>query len=199
MTSIARLALSALRGIAAFLLLTGSLLFVSAQQHPNGGYASHCIITGASLHDSHWLGCNCLNDDVAIFGYNYTWLDLNFCVGNRNGALESYDSGNYTTTCRNCRIYNNFHTIFLNCLCPDMAHVLRNSTLDLSKCHHPSGNLWSFETGSRFLPFQRQTLPCTTWMDVRVAITTWVISHGMAPLLRRQTTVCCQTHCFDYL
>ncbi|KAK1778834.1 hypothetical protein QBC45DRAFT_150446 [Copromyces sp. CBS 386.78] len=133
MASIIRLASSALRGIITLTLLTSSFLSADVSaQHPTGGYASHCIITGASLHEGHWLGCNCLNDDVAIFGYNYTWLDLNFCVGNRNGALESYDSGNYTTTCRNCRIFNNFRTIFLNCLCPDMAHVLHNSTLDLN-------------------------------------------------------------------
>ncbi|KAK3397716.1 hypothetical protein B0T20DRAFT_229672 [Sordaria brevicollis] len=132
MIDTARLASSALRGITLFALMTSSLLSVSAQQHPNGGYASNCIFTGATLRQEHWLGCECLNDDVAIFGYNYTWLDLNFCVGNRNGTLESYDSGNYTKTCRNCRIYNNLRTIYLNCLCPDMAHELRNSSLDLN-------------------------------------------------------------------
>ncbi|KAJ4417461.1 hypothetical protein N0V85_001848 [Neurospora sp. IMI 360204] len=92
MTSITRLASSALRGITVLTLLTSRFMSVSAQQHPNGGFAKNCIFTGASLRDGHWLGCNCLNDDVAIFGYNYTWLDLNFCVGNRNGTLESYDT-----------------------------------------------------------------------------------------------------------
>ncbi|KAK3496620.1 uncharacterized protein B0T23DRAFT_59871 [Neurospora hispaniola] len=132
MARITHLASSAVRGITTLTLLTGGFFSVFAQKQPNGGYAIDCIFTGASLREGHWLGCNCLNDDVAILGYNYTWLDLNFCLGNRNGTLESYDTGNYTTTCRDCRILNNYRTIFLNCLCPDMAHVLHNTTLDLN-------------------------------------------------------------------
>jgi len=38
-----------------------------------GGFASQCAITGASLINGRVLGLHCLNNDVAVFGYNYTW------------------------------------------------------------------------------------------------------------------------------
>jgi hypothetical protein len=44
-------------------------------QITNGGFASFCAFTGAILVDGHLLGMYCENNDIAIFGYNYTWYE----------------------------------------------------------------------------------------------------------------------------
>ena len=79
----------------------------TGSQVTSGGFASFCAFTGAILVDGHLLGMYCENNDIAIFGYNYTWyeqsladigqkqaltwdlrIDLDYCIGNYIGMLR---------------------------------------------------------------------------------------------------------------
>ncbi|KAK4188357.1 hypothetical protein QBC35DRAFT_205962 [Podospora australis] len=97
----------------------------------DGGFVHDCAYAGASLTDNHWLGMYCLNDNVTTWGYNYTWLDLDGCIGNNAGQLFVIENGSYSGTCTNCTIAHDT-TLNLTCSCWDTTghHII--STLDLN-------------------------------------------------------------------
>ncbi|KAK4242324.1 hypothetical protein C8A03DRAFT_11419 [Achaetomium macrosporum] len=97
-------------------------------------FAEYCAVGGANLTDQHWLGLYCRNHMVEIFGYNWTWIDLDFCVGNNGGQLATMDNGNYSTSCNNCNATHDFEkkTLFLSCACPNDAQDYIMSSLDLN-------------------------------------------------------------------
>ncbi|KAK4648701.1 uncharacterized protein QC761_112530 [Podospora bellae-mahoneyi] len=97
-----------------------------------GGFTHDCAYAGANLTDKHhWIGVYCLNDDVDIYGFNYSMLDLDHCAGNNAGQLVVYENGNYSGSCENCTFIHD-KSLHLSCLCWDMNGGHTNSTLDLN-------------------------------------------------------------------
>ncbi|KAK4232216.1 hypothetical protein QBC38DRAFT_505955 [Podospora fimiseda] len=102
----------------------------SAVVNQRGGFIELCAYQGVNLTD-HFLGMYCLNDHTEIFGFNYTWINLDYCVGNNGGQLVSWENGNYSGTCTNCTIKVNV-TVDLTCSCWDTNNKHVVSTLDLN-------------------------------------------------------------------
>ncbi|KAJ4394182.1 hypothetical protein N0V93_003399 [Gnomoniopsis smithogilvyi] len=50
------------------------------------------------------LGVYCNTDDLDDFAYDWTFIDLNLCIGNNNGSLASSPEGNFSDTCEGCNI-----------------------------------------------------------------------------------------------
>ncbi|KAL2130215.1 hypothetical protein VTI74DRAFT_6733 [Chaetomium olivicolor] len=92
----------------------------------------YCAYTGANLTGDHWLGLYCRNDLTAVFGYNYSWIDLDLCVGNSGGQLIPYDSGNYSQSCLNCDLSHEQKTLILTCHCDKIPSGRMTSSLDLN-------------------------------------------------------------------
>ncbi|KAK0730532.1 hypothetical protein B0H67DRAFT_476245 [Lasiosphaeris hirsuta] len=103
---------------------------VSVFSWSGGGFASFCAYPGANL-TGQWLGVFCQNDNSAIFGYNYSWLNLDLCVGNNAGQLANFEYGNYSASCRDCSIVSS-HSLYLVCSCTNMQGQLQNSSVDLN-------------------------------------------------------------------
>ncbi|KAK0618589.1 hypothetical protein B0T17DRAFT_496277 [Bombardia bombarda] len=103
-----------------------------------GGFVDRCAYQGANLTDGHWLGIYCRNKDTQIFGYNYTWIDLDYCLGNSAGNLISYSKGNFSGSCNNCTIAHDDSTLAMSCVCLDTNKQYRKSTLDLNTTIHDS-------------------------------------------------------------
>ncbi|KAK3301164.1 uncharacterized protein B0H64DRAFT_449816 [Chaetomium fimeti] len=101
-------------------------------------FVGYCAFVGANLTGDHWLGAFCRNNMTSVFGYNYTWIDLDLCVGNNGSQLVPYDNGNYSTSCTDCSTSAKpKETIILTCSCQDLNRHFFNSSLDLS-----NGPLW---------------------------------------------------------
>ncbi|KAK4154034.1 hypothetical protein C8A00DRAFT_33210 [Chaetomidium leptoderma] len=94
-------------------------------------FVEFCAYAGANLTDGHWLGAYCRNNMIDEFGYNYTWVDLDFCVGNNGGQLIAYKSGNYSTSCTKCAINHETKTLMLTCDCEHPDKEYSTSSLDL--------------------------------------------------------------------
>ncbi|KAK4128246.1 Cyanovirin-N, partial [Parathielavia appendiculata] len=95
-------------------------------------FVDYCAYRGVNLTGDHWLGAFCRNDMTAIFGYNYSWIDLDYCVGNNGGQLIPYENGNYSTSCTNCGIDFEMETLVLSCKCIDPDENEATSSLDLN-------------------------------------------------------------------
>ncbi|KAK4162530.1 hypothetical protein QBC43DRAFT_345858 [Cladorrhinum sp. PSN259] len=95
-----------------------------------GGFIEFCAYQGANL-TAHSLSMYCQNNNTEIFGYNYTYIDLDFCVGNNGGQLVSWENGSYSGTCTNCTIAIH-ETVDLTCSCWDTNNQHVVSTLDLN-------------------------------------------------------------------
>ncbi|KAK1768399.1 hypothetical protein QBC33DRAFT_568751 [Phialemonium atrogriseum] len=105
--------------------------FVTPQSScPDGGFITTCIYPGYNFTDSN-LGMYCLNNQVDLFAYNWTSLDLNLCVANNGGTLIAWDSGAYADSCSNCSVTKT-STLYLTCDCEDMGGSQIASTLDLN-------------------------------------------------------------------
>ncbi|KAK4457898.1 hypothetical protein QBC42DRAFT_187408 [Cladorrhinum samala] len=116
--------------IIAVILVAFALGFTVSGADQRGGFVDLCAFTGANLTD-HFLGLYCLNDATEVFSYNYTWINLDYCVGNNAGTLVSYENGAYSGTCTNCTIAHDA-TLELTCSCWDMDNHHVTSTLDLN-------------------------------------------------------------------
>ncbi len=66
-------------GIITYLVALAALFLLQALSQTNTtsgeGFVSFCAYPGANLTDGRWLGLYCLNNDIEIWGYNYTWYD----------------------------------------------------------------------------------------------------------------------------
>ncbi|AEO65824.1 uncharacterized protein THITE_152679 [Thermothielavioides terrestris NRRL 8126] len=110
----------------------------SANPPLNGTFADVCGYGGGRLTEGRWLGAYCRNNQVEVYNYTYTWIDLNLCVANNDGQLIAYNNGNYTSSCGNCTVFVQSKTLFLNCICWNSAKHYTNSSLDLSNYQPPS-------------------------------------------------------------
>ncbi|KAK3945271.1 hypothetical protein QBC46DRAFT_114677 [Diplogelasinospora grovesii] len=108
------------------------LLAIGGNSVKNGGLVNSCAYAGANLTGNHWLGIYCLNNDTAIWGYNYTWINLDNCLANNGGQLISYENGSYSGTCSGCAISHDNTTLHLSCLCWDTNNRQQNSSIDLN-------------------------------------------------------------------
>ncbi len=71
------------RLLAALTLAAAALAPAAAAQLDLAG---SCNVQTAQLAHS-WLGLYCNNLNTASYGYNWTWIDLDWCVANRGGQL----------------------------------------------------------------------------------------------------------------
>ncbi|KAJ6622063.1 hypothetical protein B0H10DRAFT_2344469 [Mycena sp. CBHHK59/15] len=76
---------------------------------PTGGFSRSC--TGAFLVGPSSLGANCRDGGNTT---SYVAVDLNNCVGNRDGSLRSGCVRNYSRSCTGCSLSNNS---VLSCTC----------------------------------------------------------------------------------
>ena len=58
--------------VGAFLSLLGVLATFVEAWGPGGDLVDSCAYNGSTFRDGHLLGAYCLNDQTAIFGYNFT-------------------------------------------------------------------------------------------------------------------------------
>ncbi|KAK3394834.1 hypothetical protein B0H63DRAFT_533150 [Podospora didyma] len=99
---------------------------------PGGDLVDACAYNGSTFTDGYLLGAYCLNDQTAIFGYNYTIIDLNLCVGNDDGTLVGLENGSYSEGCSNCTTANRDQSLYLICACLDINGQQHSSSIDLN-------------------------------------------------------------------
>ncbi|OIW35258.1 hypothetical protein CONLIGDRAFT_627315 [Coniochaeta ligniaria NRRL 30616] len=85
----------------------------------DGHFIGSCAYPGLRFVD-HALGMYCLNDNTAVFGYNWTWLDLDKCLTNNDGKLTPSSIGDYSSSCFNCNV-SYISGVHLTCDCWNMA------------------------------------------------------------------------------
>ncbi|KAK3996466.1 hypothetical protein QBC44DRAFT_304425 [Cladorrhinum sp. PSN332] len=112
------------------ILIAMLAITTSAVVDQKGGFIKLCAYQGANL-TGQFLGMYCRNDHTEIFGYNYTWIDLDYCVGNNGGQLVGWENGTFSGTCTNCTVAAANETLDLTCSCwgTNNKHVV--SSLDL--------------------------------------------------------------------
>ncbi|EPE07847.1 hypothetical protein F503_00569 [Ophiostoma piceae UAMH 11346] len=112
-----------------------------------------CNVQTAQLSSSHWLGMYCSNANVASFAYNWTWIDLDWCLANRAGHLAGRRNGKFHASCTRCSThlrptrlpspsepgsesaeasFTDGHTLDLQCACLDAQGRGVSTAIDLN-------------------------------------------------------------------
>ncbi|KAB5580542.1 hypothetical protein GE09DRAFT_1082626 [Coniochaeta sp. 2T2.1] len=104
----------------------------------DGHFVGSCAYPGLKFVDTN-LGMYCLNDETALFGYNWTWIDLNKCLTNSDGKLFPSSFGGYANSCNNCSVSTNAGA-HLACDCLTQPGKDRTSTsIDLNTLIYNTG------------------------------------------------------------
>ena len=106
--------------------------------------AASCNVQTAQLAANNWLGMYCNNANVASFAYNWTWINLDWCLANRAGHLAGRKNGHFDASCTRCSTHlrpisvrlpsTDGHTLDLQCACRDAHGRSVSTSIDLSPC-----------------------------------------------------------------
>ncbi|KAJ9157196.1 hypothetical protein NKR23_g157 [Pleurostoma richardsiae] len=127
---VARLACLAAIGLARFAASQGTV-------GAGGGFGGSCFIP-SNIYSDHFLGMYCNNRFTAEYGYNWTWIDLNWCIGNNQGQLAGANNGFYLASCGNCTTFfdqgwQNNANVYLGCNCWTSLGTFPYSTVNLNQ------------------------------------------------------------------
>ncbi|KAK2069645.1 hypothetical protein P8C59_004202 [Phyllachora maydis] len=96
----------------------------------NTGFTGSCAYPGLNFSRGHLLGLFCLNTDTSVYGYNYTCMDLDQCVGNNDGVLVGYNKGNFSSSCTDCTV-SLTQPVSLSCACASLKGVTARTRVQL--------------------------------------------------------------------
>ncbi|KAK3906844.1 hypothetical protein C8A05DRAFT_11411 [Staphylotrichum tortipilum] len=126
-----------MRSLARIIGSTGLAFAIAAWASAGGppqpqSFVDFCAYVGSNFTGGHWLGAFCRNNLTEVFGYNYSWIDLDLCVGNNASKLVPYNKGNYSTSCKRCKTSHDKKTLTLTCDCKNSKNGYSKSSLDLN-------------------------------------------------------------------
>ncbi|EHA58047.1 hypothetical protein MCOR02_010447 [Pyricularia oryzae] len=93
-----------------------------------GGFTKTCFLGGASLDDKKYLGTTCTNEKYEIYGFDYSALNLDWCLTNDGGRLAFASDGKFSGSCHECKFDKNSDKGRFSCRCSDGSGELKDET-----------------------------------------------------------------------
>ncbi|TLD20541.1 hypothetical protein PspLS_08405 [Pyricularia sp. CBS 133598] len=93
-----------------------------------GGFTKTCFLGGASLDDKKYLATTCTNDKYEIYGFDYSALNLDWCLTNDGGRLAFASDGKFSGSCHECKFDKNSDKGRFSCKCSDRSGELKDES-----------------------------------------------------------------------
>ncbi|KLU89290.1 hypothetical protein MAPG_08264 [Magnaporthiopsis poae ATCC 64411] len=106
-------------------LLAATTACLLARRCRAQGISENCTLAGAIFAQDKYLGAYCANDKKEIHGYDWTWINLDWCIRNDHGVLEFTDNGRFSGSCTRCEFDLESSRGSFSCRCVDGSGKLR--------------------------------------------------------------------------
>ncbi|KAL8419388.1 hypothetical protein RB594_002569 [Gaeumannomyces avenae] len=127
------------------------------------GISESCTLAGAIFAQDKFLGAYCTNDRKEIHGYDWTWIDLDWCIRNDQGVLKFTENGYFSGSCSRCEFDLGSSRGSFSCRCVDGSGKLRErSTVQLdSQLWNRNGSLGCYDRSGNKTRAGPQCKSCT--------------------------------------